>query len=138
MVSAFLTPNGVLQVPTAVPDSELLKNLMWPMLDGKPVREAMQYLEYGKDNYWTGDKMADQATQIAAKILPYAFPGCQALFAFDNASNHSCFARNALVASWMNLNPGGKQLLMRETFAHCLNRPQSMVVPRTDVGKMHI
>jgi hypothetical protein len=98
----------------------------------------MQYLKYGKDNYWTGDKMADQATQIAAKIFPYAFPGCQALFEFDNASNHSCFAHNALVASRMNLNPGGKQPLMCETFAHCLNRPQSMVVPRTDVGKMHI
>jgi hypothetical protein len=37
MVSAFLTPNGVLQVPTAVPDTELLKDPMWPMLDGKPV-----------------------------------------------------------------------------------------------------
>jgi len=27
---------------------------------------------------------------------------------------------------------------MHKTFAHCLNRPQSMVVPLTDVGKMHI
>jgi len=82
--------------------------------------------------------MADQATQIAAKIFPYAFPVCQALFAFDNTSNHGYFARNTLVASRMNLNHRGKQLLMHETFAHCLNRPQSMVVPHADVGKMHI
>jgi len=43
-VSAFVTPNGVLQVPTAVPDTKLLNDLMWPMLNGNPVREAMQYL----------------------------------------------------------------------------------------------
>jgi hypothetical protein len=65
--------------------------------------------------------MADETTQIVAKVFPYAFPGCQALFAFDNALNHSCFAHNALVASRMNLNPGGKQPLMCETFAHRLN-----------------
>jgi len=82
--------------------------------------------------------MADLATQSAAKVFPYAFPGCQALFAFDNASNHSGFACNALVASQMNLNPGGKQQLIREMFARCLNPPQSMVVVRTDAGKMHI
>ena len=31
---------------------------MWQRLPGgKPVREAMELLEYGKDNYWTGKKM---------------------------------------------------------------------------------
>jgi hypothetical protein len=121
VVSLLLTPSGVLQVRTTVPDTELLKDLMRPMLDGKPVREAMQYLQYGKDNYWTRDKMADQATQVAAKIFPYAFPCCQALFAFDNASNRSCCSHNAVVRSRMNLNPESKQLLTHESFAHCLN-----------------
>ena len=57
MVSGFLTPGGILRVPDHVPDADLLTNPKWPRDDkGKPVREAVEYLEYGKDNYWTGEK----------------------------------------------------------------------------------
>ena len=37
-------------------------------------------------------------------------------FAFDNASNHCCFAEDALIASNVSPNPGVKQLCMREGF----------------------
>lgn len=51
MVSGFLTPGGRLRVPDTIPDSELLKDSMWVLVDDKPIRDAMWLLEYGKDNY---------------------------------------------------------------------------------------
>ena len=51
MISAFLTPGGILQVPDHIPDAELLANSKWPQVNGIPVCEAVEYLEYGKDNY---------------------------------------------------------------------------------------
>ena len=72
--------------------------------------------EYGKDNYLGGDKMTDQTVNLTTRIFPYAFPDCQALFAFDNAANHACFAENALLAKKMNLGVGGKQPRMRDGF----------------------
>ena len=108
MVSGFLTPGGRLRVPDNIPDSTLLQDPLWVMVDGKPVRDAMWLFEYGKDNYWTGDKMVEHVVHIALPIFRYAFPNCQALFAFDNASNHCSFSEDALVAKRMNLNPGGR------------------------------
>ena len=86
----------------------------------------MQYLEYGKDNYWTGDKMVEHTMRVALPIFKLAFPGCQALFAFDNASNHSSYAKDALLVSNMNLGPGGKQEKLREGFIHSQQRPQAV------------
>jgi len=55
MVSVFLTPGGPLQVPDTISDAEILRNPMWPKRNGCPVRDAFEYLEYGKGNYWTGE-----------------------------------------------------------------------------------
>ncbi|KAA8914313.1 hypothetical protein FN846DRAFT_758996, partial [Sphaerosporella brunnea] len=107
MISAFLTPGGIL----------------------KPVREAIEYLEYGKNNYWTGDKMVQQAIESALPIFRYAFPRCQGLWAFDNATNHNSFHPKALVASRMQLAPGGKQPEMKEGFDYNRGLPQAMVYP---------
>jgi len=131
MVSGFLTPGGVLRVPSTTTDEELLSDPTWPRDNNHPLREAIHYLEYGKDNYWTGEKMVDHTRRIIP-ILKYAFPGCEGLFAFDNASNHSAFAPDALVASKMNLGPGGKQPLMREGWDYNRNLPQSMVFGEND------
>jgi len=110
MVSAFLTPGGILRVPESITDCELLQDQTWPLdKDEKPVREALEFLEYGKDNYWTGDKMVDQTIKVAVRIFRLAFPVCVGLFAFDNASNHNSFASDALISSRMNLNSGGNQ-----------------------------
>ncbi|KAG0632761.1 hypothetical protein HOY80DRAFT_1113696, partial [Tuber brumale] len=129
MVSGFLTPGGRLKVPDTVSNEELLLDPMWPNRNGVPIRDAIEYLEYEKNNYWTGDKIVHHTMQIALPIFRIAFPGCQALFAFDNASNHSCHASDALIASKMNRGPGGSQPLMRDGFIHSKQRPQSMVYP---------
>ena len=129
MVSAFLTPGGILKIPDSIPDEEILaRHPDWQKTaDGKTlVREAVRYLEFGKDNYWTGDKMVEHAIQ-AAKIFQFAFPQCRGLFAFDNAPNHSVYAADALVADRMGLNPGGKQPKMRDGYIHARNRPQRMI-----------
>ncbi|RPA99707.1 hypothetical protein L873DRAFT_1767021 [Choiromyces venosus 120613-1] len=127
MVSGFLTPGGRLKVPDTISNEELLLDPMWPKRGGIPIRDAMEYLEYGKNNYWMGDKMVHHTMQIALPIFQIAFPGCQALFAFDNASNHSCYASDALLACKMNRGPGGSQPLMRDGFIHSKQRPQAMV-----------
>lgn len=54
MTSGFLTPGGTSKVPDAISDSELLKDHMWPVSsDGNSIRDATEFLDYGKDNYWT-------------------------------------------------------------------------------------
>lgn len=58
--------------------------------------------------------MTDQTVNLATQIFPYAFPDCQALFAFDNAANHTCFAENVFLAKKINLGVGGKQPRMRD------------------------
>jgi len=74
MVSGFLTPGGILRVPDHVSDEELSSNPTWPQIEGKPVREGLQYLEYGKDNYWTGDKMVEHTTRVAIPIFQVRLP----------------------------------------------------------------
>ena len=111
MVSGFLTPGGKLEVPKSVCDEELERNPMWVKVDGRPVRNSMWLHEYGKT---TTEKMVWQTLRIAMPIFQYALPECQALFAFDNVSNHCCFAEDAFIASNISLNPGGRQPRMRE------------------------
>lgn len=125
MISAFLTPGGILRVPDSISNEQLRvlaeDGSSWPVdsKTGEPLREAVHYLEYGSGTWWTGEKMVEQAIYEAIPIFKLAFPGCDALFAFDNASNHSCFAADALVVSKMNLNPGGANVpIMRDGFAH--------------------
>jgi len=54
--------------------------------------------------------------KCAIPIFKVYFPECQALFAFDNALNHSAFSPDALIAKHINLNPGEKQPKMRKTY----------------------
>lgn len=124
MVSAFLTPIGILKIPDHISDDML--PLDWPRdSQQKVIREACQMLEYGKDNYWTAEKLIDHIS-IAVLIFDVAFPHCQALFAFDNATNHCSFASDALVASKMNFGPGGQQPKMRDGFDHRRSLPHQM------------
>jgi hypothetical protein len=44
-------------------------------------------------------------------IFKILHPGCDALFAFDNSQNHHAMAPDVLVASWLNLNDGGKHVM---------------------------
>ncbi|KAE9394408.1 hypothetical protein BT96DRAFT_958801 [Gymnopus androsaceus JB14] len=79
------------------------------------MKDARESLEYGKnyDGYWNGEKFCEQ---LCNKIIP-AFEklhgaGHQAVFLVDNSQGHSAYAADALLASQMNLNPGGKQACM--------------------------
>ena len=117
MASKFLTFIGRLRVPDSIPDHQHLQDPGWPLDEKqKPCQCCTELLEYGKDNYWNGVKMTDQTVNLAARIFPYVFPDCQALFAFDNAANHACFAEDALLARRMNLGVGGKQPWMKNGF----------------------
>ena len=66
MVSGFLTPGGRLRVPDHISDCELERNPMWIMRPdgGGPVRDSMWLHEYGKDNYWNGEKMVLHTLQV--------------------------------------------------------------------------
>ena len=50
-----------------------------------------------------------------------------AVFAFDNSSSHAKLANDTLNAMNMNLNPGGKQPIMRDTIFN--GQVQTMVFP---------
>ena len=114
MVSGFLMPGGILKVPVHISDVQLLADPTWVLNnEGVPVRQAIKYLEYGKDNYWTGEKMVEH-TEFAIKILKFAFPGC-------------AYAPDALTTTKMNLGPGGKQPVMRDGWDHAQNLPHPMV-----------
>jgi len=68
--------------------------------------------------------MVEHVLNIAIPIFERAYPGCQAIFLFGNASNHAAFAPDALVVTDMNLGPGGKQPVRREGFIHSKQCPQ--------------
>ncbi|KAE9384236.1 hypothetical protein BT96DRAFT_842544, partial [Gymnopus androsaceus JB14] len=80
------------------------------------LKEASQTLEYGKnyDGYWNGELFVKQ---LIEQIIP-AFErahgaGYRALIMVDHSQGHSAYSNDALLAQWMNLNPGGKQACMR-------------------------
>jgi hypothetical protein len=37
--------------------------------DGKPIQEAVEYSEYGKDNYWTREKILKHTKEIVIAII---------------------------------------------------------------------
>src|SRR5947209_10320425 len=90
--------------------------------------EARVYLKPGanEEGYWTATHLIEQVEYKAIPIFEALFPNCVAVFAFDNSSNHSTFAPDALVAKRMNIGPGGNAPKMRDTFWGPNNERQSM------------
>jgi hypothetical protein len=78
-------------------------------------RAARICFEYGKNKqgYW---RMKDMIPQLdkAIRIVEANHPNARGAFCFDNSSNHGAYAADALIASRMNVNPGGKQPKMRD------------------------
>ncbi|RPB25935.1 hypothetical protein L211DRAFT_856557 [Terfezia boudieri ATCC MYA-4762] len=96
MVSEFMTPRYRLAVPRYIYAEDLPRH-----------------------NWWTGEKMVEYVVNITIPIFERAYPGYQAIFLFDNTSNHAVFAPDALVVIDMNLGPalcrklkGIKQVLL--------------------------
>ena len=69
-------------IPDTISDAELAIQLL-------ARRHATEYFVYSKDKYWRGEDMVDHTVKVAVPIFNAAFPGCQAVFPPDNASNHS-------------------------------------------------
>ncbi|UZO09798.1 uncharacterized protein OCT59_030011 [Rhizophagus irregularis] len=80
--------------------------------------EACEYLEPGKDRegYWIAENVLNQIKTKAILIFEILYPNCIGVFAFDNSSNHAIFAKDALVSKRMNLNSGGLQPKMHDTY----------------------
>jgi hypothetical protein len=111
--------------------SDFLSEVCGPLThiqeDGEKL-EAREIIHPGKthDGYWTGKDVANQFKK-AISIHKKAYPQYDALWAFDNSCNHGSFASDALKVEKMNLNPGGKQELLRDTFFN--GQRQTMVFP---------
>ena len=86
-------------------------------------------IEYGGDTWWDGDQLVDQVLKLAIPIFEAAFPDCQALFLFDNATTHSAYSKNALRASTMNLRFGCGQAQLHSGINSLTGEVQVMVLP---------
>jgi hypothetical protein len=74
------------------------------------------FFEYGenREGYWDNEHMAVQLDDIM-DCMEYLHPDCQLAFELDRSSGHMKFDENALVASHLNVNFGGKQPIMRDS-----------------------
>ena len=55
------------------------------------------------DGYWTSKDMVNQLKDDAIPLFEKLHPGCQALFLFDQLSNHNAYAPSAKIASRFGL-----------------------------------
>ncbi|RPA88967.1 hypothetical protein L873DRAFT_1723840, partial [Choiromyces venosus 120613-1] len=85
-----------------------------------------------------------QLTEIVIPIFERSFPGCQGLFACDNAKNYQKYRSDALQYGNMNLTLGGKNtLLMRDQYFSYSNDPtitdqQKIVLPNGQLKGLQI
>jgi hypothetical protein len=120
MVSEYLTPGGNLQLPVDATDLPLDS-------DGDQFRECTEIVECTDGrSYWKSEDVVNQLRNLALPLFEKAYPGYQALFYFDNATNHAAYAPDALRAELMNLGPGGKQPVIRNGFNPLTQSPQNM------------
>ena len=78
--------------------------------------EARLLHETKTDGYFDSNKFMEQVDH-AINVFEKKFPDAQALFLFDNAPSHRKCSDETLNAEHMNVKPGGKQPIMRDT--HC-------------------
>ena len=89
---------------------------------------ARRLFEYGeaKEGYWTSEKFMSQIRE-AEKIAVAKYPkaeGWRLVWLFDHSSCHAAMPGDALDVTKMNVNPGGKQRVMRDGF--WAGKPQKM------------
>ncbi|GES98821.1 hypothetical protein PHYBLDRAFT_144584 [Rhizophagus clarus] len=71
-------------------------------------------LQLSDEQLQKSEHMLDQLVHQAIPIFEILHPGCTGVFCFDQSTNHNAMAGDALVATKMNLSPGGKQPKMRD------------------------
>ena len=91
-------------------------------------KHARVLLEYGemKEGYWTSDRFMEQlekAVEIAEAKYPVT-DGWRHVWIFDHSSCHGAMAEDSLDVNKMNVNPGGKQRMMRDGWWN--GKPQKM------------
>ncbi|KAG0640109.1 hypothetical protein HOY80DRAFT_1071097 [Tuber brumale] len=77
-------------------------------------RQATEYIKVGKGSWWNGDNLINHVLNVAIPIFEATFSNAQALFLFDHATSHMADAQDALRASHMNMDSGGKQSHLRD------------------------
>lgn len=102
IVSEFLTPTGRLHSPASPSNSNS--------------QFVTKYLECGNNNWWMREKLLDQVLNCSIPVFEAVYAGYQAVFFFDNTTNHSFFAPDSLRVNNMNYNPGGEQKLLRDGY----------------------
>jgi hypothetical protein len=123
MVSEYLTPVGNLQLPVSTPEEQ---QPMEP--DGDRFRECTQIYEPKQEGeWWSNAHMEYQLKYLAIPLFEARWPEHQAVFFYDNATNHTAFAADALRVSSMNLSSGGNQNHnMRDGWNPLTQQPQRM------------
>ena len=76
--------------------------------------EARLYLETQRDGYFNNEMFIEQVDS-ALQIFGRKFPQVTGIFLFDNAPSHKKYPSDGLNAATMNVYPGGKQPVMRDT-----------------------
>jgi hypothetical protein len=88
--------------------------------------KAVEIMKYSGRIWWNGDKLLEQVIDKAIPASEAQFPGCKALFGFDNARNHLKFANNALHISEINLEAGEiNPKIIRNIYVVNLSYPNS-------------
>lgn len=94
--------------------SDFLTETIGPLKDEQEEACVTMILGANRDGFWDSRKLLEQVIR-AINIFERTHPGNVGIFAFDNATSHTAFAEDALVASKMNLSPGGSVPKMRDT-----------------------
>ena len=104
MVSEHMTSGGNLQLPI---DTPLHEQPCEP--DGDPFRECTRIFEPTQGEFWPSLHMEYQLQYLAISLFEAQWLVHQAVFIFDNATNHTAFALDALRVAHMNLSSRGNQ-----------------------------
>ena len=83
-------------------------------------------LETQTDGYFNSDMFLQQVDK-ALEIFEHKYPDYVSLFMFDNAPCHKKVQEDALNVERMNVRPGGKQVVMRDTVWN--GEVQKMILP---------
>lgn len=124
MVSAFLCQcHGLLRLPQQ-------QSRISPEVESDST--VIMYPGANRDGYFTNEHLAQQ-TKKMLRIFEILHPGCIALVAYDNSSNHHAMANDALVANRLNLKDGGKNVCqLRNGWFH---DPNGAIVEQTMISE---
>lgn len=108
MVSAFCSPHfGWLSYSDEAWKRALEQHPHWAT-DEEKHRHAYEVFEYGKAKrgYWTALHFVRQVDR-SIDIFEATYPDARGVYYVDCSSGHKAFAADALLATKMNVNPGG-------------------------------